>query len=86
MATLYHKEEIFVWFFIKSSQLFFPKIPIFFRYGHHWALCVELGNVLLAFLLYLYIPTRPQNGQFEHFIRRNANHNYRSCHWLALAP
>ena len=55
MATLYHNREIFVWFFIKNSQIFFPKIPIFFRFGHLRCFCVDSGNVLCRFLLYLYI-------------------------------
>jgi hypothetical protein len=40
MATLYHNAPIFVWIFIKSSQIFFPKIPVFFLFGHFGAFCV----------------------------------------------
>ena len=67
MATLYHTREIFVWFFIKNSQIFFPKTPYFFRFGHFWGFCGDSGNVVWRFLLYLYIIAPFKNGEFEHF-------------------
>ena len=67
MAILYHKRDFFVWFFIKSSQIFFPKMPCFFRFGHFRFFYVESGNAALCFLLYLYIVALRKNGKFEHF-------------------
>ena len=60
MATLYHNGRICVWFFIKNSQLFFPKMPIFFRLGHFSPCFVDLGKERLSFLLYYIYPRTPK--------------------------